>query len=223
MSFASNIQSKFSEKVADPVPEFHSETPAHPALVHFPIAFNLLAWGLDILYALTTTYWKPGFLTSRFSDASTLLDITRLGYFMLCAGLITTVPAILSGNKQLIGLISKNGGPWEKDAQGKQKNTMVPRIKVAITHALVNDVIFLVNLYSWYCRRSTEKSPNPGNVPSHMNMIISMALVAPLLGALKAGGTLVFNHGVGLKLGRKTVKEFNRKPGMECLIDPVEK
>lgn len=142
---------------------------------------------------------------------------------MLCAGLICTVPAILSGNKQLVGMISKNGGPWEKDSDGKQKNTMVPRIKVAITHALVNDAVFLVNLYSWYCRRSTEKRVNPGNVPSEMNMIISMVLLPVLMAAAKAGGTLVFNHGVGLKLGRKSTKEYNRKPGMECLIDPAEK
>jgi len=201
----------------------YSRFPAHPGFVHFPIAFNTLAWGLDILYALTTTYGKPDFLTSRFGNATTLLDITRLGYFMLCAGLITTIPAIMSGNKQLVGMISKNGGPWEKDTEGKQKNTMVPRIKVAITHALVNDVIFLVNLYSWYCRRSTEKSVNIGNVPSQMNMIISMCLLPMLFGTAKAGGTLVFNHGVGLNLGRKSVKEINRKPGMECLIDRAEK
>ncbi|KAK5093845.1 hypothetical protein LTR70_006096 [Exophiala xenobiotica] len=223
MSFASNLQSKFSGKVADPVPEFNSDSPLHPAIVHFPIAFNILAWGLDILYALTTTYVKPGFLTSRFSDPNTLIDITRLGYFMLCAGLIATVPAIMSGNKQLVGLISKNGGPWEKDAQGNQKSTMVPRIKVAITHALVNDTIFLVNLYSWYYRRSTEKRMNPGNTPSEMNMIISMCLLPMLLASAKAGGTLVFNHGVGLHLGRKSTKEINMKPGMECLIVPAEK
>lgn len=223
MSFNTALQSKFSSKVGDPVPEFNSDFPAHPALVHFPIAFNFLAWGLDILYALTTTYIKPDFLTSRFADPSTLLDITRGGYFMLCAGLIATVPAIMSGNKQLVGMISKNGGPWEKDAEGKQKSTMVPRIKVAITHALVNDVVFLVNLYSWYCRRSTEKSVNVGNVPSEMNMIISMVLLPLLMGSAKAGGTLVYNHGVGLNLGRKSTKEINRKPGMECLIDRAEK
>jgi len=223
MSFASSLQSKFSGKVSDPVPEFHSDSPLHPAIVHFPIAFNILAWGLDILYALTTTWVKPAFLTSRFSEPNTLIDITRLGYFMLCAGLIATVPAIMSGNKQLVGMISKNGGPWEKDTKGVQKSTMVPRIKVAITHALVNDVVFLVNLYSWYCRRSTEKNVNPGNVPSQMNMIISMCLLPMLLGSAKAGGTLVFNHGVGLHLGRKSTKEINMKPGMECLIVPAEK
>ena len=100
---------------------------------------------------------------------------------------------------------------------------MVPRIKVAITHALVNDTVFLVNLWSWYCRRSTADRPNVANVPSEMNMIISMVLLPMLLASAKAGGTLVYNHGVGLNLGRKSTKEINRKPGMECLIDRVEK
>jgi uncharacterized membrane protein len=182
----------------------------HPALVHFPIAFNILAWGLDIVYALTTTYVQPEFLTSRFGDAPTLLDITRLSYFLMCAALITTVPTIMSGNIQLVGMIKKNGGPWEKDAEGKQKSTMVPRIKMAITHALMNDFIFLVNLYSWWTRRGKEATNwNPGKTPTEMNMIISMALLPMLLASSKAGASLVYNHGVGLNLGRKKFPETN--------------
>ena len=178
--------------------------PIHPAIVHFPIALNTLAWSLDILYALTTTYLKPAFLTSRFSAPTTLLDITRLSYFLLCAGLITTVPAIMSGNKQLVGMISKNGGPWEKDAAGKQKDTMVPRIKVAIGHAIMNDVIFVVNLYSWWERRGKEATGwNEGKTPENLNMVISMVLLPMIMMSSKAGATLVYNHGVGLNLGRK--------------------
>lgn len=134
------------------------------------------------------------------------MDITRFGYFALCAGLITTVPAIMSGNIQLVGMIKKNGGPWEKDASGKQKSTMVPRIKVAITHALMNDLIFIVNLYSWYTRRSTAGRINVGTVPTELNMMISSALLPLLLMSSAAGAHLVFNHGVGLQLGRKKIE-----------------
>ncbi|OAP60223.1 hypothetical protein AYL99_05225 [Fonsecaea erecta] len=203
MSYYTNLQGKFAHKVGEPVPEFNTEFPAHPGLVHFPIAFNILAWGLDILYALTTVYVKPDFLTSRFGSASTLLDITRLSYFLLCAGLITTVPAIMSGNIQLVGMIKKNGGPWEKDAQGKQKSTMVPRIKACITHAVINDLVFVVNLYSWYLRKDKEGAINLGKTPTQTNLMISMALLPALIASAKIGGTLVFNHGVGLNLGRK--------------------
>lgn len=184
--------------------------PIHPAIVHFPIAFNILSWGLDITYALTTTYIKPGFLTSRFGAPTTLLDITRVSYFLMCAALITTVPAIMSGNIQLVGMIKKNGGPWEKDATGKQKSTMVPRIKMTITHALLNDAIFLVNLYSWWVRRGKEETSwNPGKTPTQMNMIISMVLLPFLILTAKAGASLVYNHGVGLNLGRKKYEETN--------------
>lgn len=176
----------------------------HPAIVHFPIAFNILAWSLDLVYFFTTTYVKPNFLTSRFGAATTLVDITRLSYFLMCAGLISTVPAIMSGNKQLVGMISKNGGPWEKDEAGKQKSTMVPRIKVAITHAIVNDVIFLVNLYSWWHRRGTEaNSWNPGKTPEFLQFVVALVLLPTIMASSKAGATLVFNHGVGLHLGRK--------------------
>lgn len=175
--------------------------------MHFPIAFNILAWSLDMLYALTTTWIRPAFLTTRFNSPSTLLDITRLSYFLLCAGLLTTIPAIMSGNIQLVGMIKKNGGPWEKDATtGKAKDTMVPRIKATITHALLNDLIFAVGIYSWYLRKDKEGAINLGKVPTEVNLIISAVALPLLMVSSKIGGTLVFNHGVGLNLGRKKVE-----------------
>jgi hypothetical protein len=157
---------------------------------------------LDLLYYATTTF-KPEFLTSRFGAPSVLLDMTRISYFLLCAGLITTVPAIMSGNIQLVGMIKKNGGPWEKDATGKQKSTMVPKIKATITHAIMNDLVFVANLYSWYIRRDKVGAVNLGKVPFDMNIYISAALLPLLLFSAKIGGTLTYNHGVGLNLGRK--------------------
>jgi len=202
MGYNTQLQSKFSHKVGEPVPEFNTDHPIHPALVHFPIAFSLLSWGLDILYYVTITL-KPGFLTSRFGAPTTVLDITRLSYFLLCAGLITTVPAIMSGNIQLVGMIKKNGGPWEKDATGKAKDTMVPRIKATITHAIINDLVFVVGLYSWYLRKDKEGAINLGKTPSQTNVIISAVLFPTLLLSASIGGTLTYNHGVGLNLGRK--------------------
>ncbi|KAJ9609605.1 hypothetical protein H2200_005933 [Cladophialophora chaetospira] len=202
MVYNTQLQSKFAHKVGEPVPEFNTDHPAHPALVHFPIAFNTLAWALDILYYVTITF-KPEFLTSRFGGPAKLLDITRTSYFLLCVGLITTVPAIMSGNIQLVGMIKKNGGPWEKDATGKAKDTMVPRIKATITHAIINDLVFVAGLYSWYLRKDKEGAVNLGKVPNNTNIIISAVLLPFLMTAAKIGGTLTYNHGVGLNLGRK--------------------
>jgi uncharacterized membrane protein len=171
--------------------------------VHFPIAFLTLSWSLDILYALTTQVLKPTFLTTRFAHPTTLLDITRLGHFMLCAGLIMTIPTIMSGNIQLVGMIKKNGGPWAKDANGKATSTMVPKIKATISHALVNDLVFAVGIYSWYTRRAVE---NIGNVPSQENIVISAVLLPMLMFSAALGGSLTYNHGVGLNLGRKKVE-----------------
>ena len=107
-------------------------------------------------------------------------------------------------------MISKNGGPWEKDEKGKQKSSMVPRIKVAISHAIMNDVIFAANLYSWWVRRGKEATGwNDGKTPTDLNLIISMVLLPCLLASSKAGATLVYNHGVGLHLGRKKWPETN--------------
>ena len=116
----------------------------------------------------------------------------------------------MTGNIQLVGMIKKNGGPWEKDAAGKQKSSMVPRIKVAISHAIMNDVIFVVNLYSWWIRRGTEATGwNEGKTPSTTNLFIACALLPSLFTSANAGATLVYNHGVGLSLGRKKWAETN--------------
>lgn len=114
----------------------------------------------------------------------------------------------MSGNIQLVGMIKKNGGPWEKDAAtGKAKNTMVPRIKATITHAIMNDLVFVAGLYSWYIRKDKEGFTNIGHVPSHTNLIISCVLLPMLMMSAKIGGTLTYNHGVGLNLGRKKIVE----------------
>lgn len=109
----------------------------------------------------------------------------------------------MSGNVQLIGMIKKNGGPWAKDAEGKQTNTMVPKIKATISHALLNDLIFAVGIYQWYQRRGVE---NIGNVPSETGMIVSAVLLPMLMFAAAIGGSLTYNHGIGLSLGRKKVE-----------------
>ena len=109
----------------------------------------------------------------------------------------------MSGNIQLVGMIKKNGGPWEKDATGKAKDTMVPRIKATITHAVVNDLVFVIGLYSWYIRKDKEGAINIGKIPSNTNIAISAVLLPFLMFAAKIGGTLTYNHGVGLNLGRK--------------------
>lgn len=80
---------------------------------------------------------------------------------------------------------------------------MVPRIKAGITHAILNDIVFVANLYSWYLRKDKDAAPNPGKIPNQTNMLISAVLLPLLMIGAKIGGTLVYNHGVGLHLGRK--------------------
>ena len=136
--------------------------------------------------------------------------MTKLSYFLLCAGLLATIPTIMTGNVQLVGMIKKNGGPWEKDAAGKQKSSMVPRIRVAISHALMNDAIFIVGIYGWWIRRGTEATGwNAGKTPTTTNFFIACTMLPALFTSANAGATLVYNHGVGLSLGRKKWAETN--------------
>ena len=96
------------------------------------------------------------------------------------------------------------------------------RIKLTFSHAVVNVVVFLINLYGWSVRRDTETNVNPAKVPTTINVVSALVMLPLLVSSAKAGGSLTYNHGVGLKLGRKSGKEVNRKPGQENIIDKVD-
>ena len=156
--------------------------------VHFPIAFLSLAWGLDILYALATKLQLAPLVKSV---GPSLPDISRGAHYLQALGLITAVPAVLSGGQQLMKMKSNNQA---FEADGK---TMRPKFQTALTHAALNDVALLTGAYSWYMRRQSVDL-----LPSDMNLLISAVLLPILLFSASLGGKLVFNYGVGINLAK---------------------
>jgi uncharacterized membrane protein len=156
--------------------------------VSFPIAFLSLAWGLDVLYAATTKLQLAPLVNSV---GPSLPDICRGAHYLQAIGLITAVPAVLSGAQQLIRMKSTNQA---FEADGK---TMRPKFQTALTHAALNDVAVLTAAYSWYARRG-----NVGLLPSDTNLLISVLLLPILSFSAYLGGTLVFNYGVGMNLAK---------------------
>jgi len=163
--------------------------PVHPATVHFPIAFLSLAWGIDILYAATTKL-SLSFLTSSLSTS--LPDLARASHYLQALGLITAIPAVLSGAQQMLKMKS-SGQAFEADNQ-----TMKPKFKLTLSHAALNDIALATTAYSWYIRRD-----QVGLLPTDANLAISAMVLPLLLFSAKLGGTLVYNHGAGINLAKK--------------------
>lgn len=179
--------------------------PVHPMLVPFPIAFNLLTWSLDFLSFLsTTTYIKLSFFST-----DTLIDISRLADLSSCIGLITSVPALATGNLEFYRLLKKE----QVTLFGKEKKPV--NIQVALIHGAVNNVVFIASLGSWIMRRTvgTGSSIQPPTASS----LISLICVPFFLGAARLGWSLVHNLGVGLKFVRKAIDEVKRAESRSSL------
>ena len=156
--------------------------------MHFPIAFLSLAWGLDILYAATT---KLQFAPLVKNVGTSLPDISRGAHYLQAIGLVTAIPAVVSGAQQLVKMKNNNQA---FEADGK---TMRPKFQTTLTHAGLNDLALIGAAYSWYTRRESV-----GLLPSDANLLISVVLLPALLFSASLGGKLVYNYGVGINLAK---------------------
>ncbi|EMC99790.1 hypothetical protein BAUCODRAFT_101865 [Baudoinia panamericana UAMH 10762] len=159
--------------------------PIHPAAIHFPIAFIGLAVGLDILHAISGNL--PAAIANNVPVAT---DLTRASYFLLSLGLLTSIPAVITGVGEAKKAIDKQG-LYEKDGK-----TIKQKFKGVIAHAIVNDIVILVMAYVWYARRSAATKTLAGK----------MGLGSALMGGLQLfganiGGSLTYNYGFGMAIG----------------------
>jgi uncharacterized membrane protein len=168
--------------------------PLHPATVHFPIAFLFLGYGLDIVYQLGDRI--PANIATHLPNAA---DLTRASYYLILLGLISAVPAVLSGVQQNILMIAKQG-MYETDGK-----TIKTKVKAAISHAIVVDISLALTAYAWYARRTQLLA---GVIPTKLNIALPYAPEAWVVGAEVAalailgfganiGGSLTYNYGVG--------------------------
>jgi len=170
--------------------------PIHPATVHFPIAFLSLAYALDILYGLSTHPSSSKLVASIYDTAPFLGDIARFSYYLSILGIVTGIPAILTGGAQLMEMLKRQdlANKLQK-SQNKAATVqkMHPKLKIAFLHAAMNDVAILGTGYNWWTRRTIA-----GNAPADTNVYISAGLLFSLLFSAFLGGKLVYEHGVGV-------------------------
>lgn len=71
-------------------------------------------------------------------------------------------------------------------------------MKIALSHAAMNDAILLASVYSWYLRRD-----NVGLAPTGFSMMLSAIMLPVLMWSANLGGTLTYNYGVGLNMAKR--------------------
>ena len=183
--------------------------PIHPAAVHFPIAFLALSFGLDIVHQLSPQL--PKSVTSNLPPST---DLTRASYYLLSLGLIMAVPALVTGIREAIVGVNKQG---LYEADGK---TIRTKFKAMIAHAVINDVVLAGAAYIWYTRRSAAANTIAGKLglgsaatgaaayaPAGWMVAVEAALMAGMFMAANIGGVLAYNFGMGLNVGGGAAKK----------------
>lgn len=81
---------------------------------------------------------------------------------------------------------------------------MRPKIKTAFMHAGMSDMAVLTAVFSWWVRRGNVEVLTGAVVPTNVNVLISSVSLPALLYSAGLGGTLVYNYGVGLNIGKRS-------------------
>jgi len=183
----SNIAKKCYEAVG--LGRFGSNShPVHPATVHFPLAFLTLANILNLLYG-TVLYFPNNPIFSR--DQENLSALSILGYASNLLGIITSIPAVLTGGAELYAMINSNG-LYLTDEKGQKK--LVPKVRIALMHAGLNDLVVAGAVYNWLRERNATDFRPAGH-----QVVMSAILMAVQMYAAYLGGDLIYTHGVGVQ------------------------
>jgi hypothetical protein len=99
--------------------------------VHFPLAFLTLANVLNLLYGIVLYFPSNPFFSS---DRENLSTLSILGYASNVLGIITSIPAVLTGGAELYAMIQSNG-LYQTSEKGEK--VLVPKVKIALMHVSV--------------------------------------------------------------------------------------
>lgn len=116
--------------------------PIHPSTVHFPIAFFTTANSLNLLYGLAIYFPSLSPITpDKFNTGA----LTILGYFANVAGLVTSIPALLTGNAELYAMVQSRG-LWVTD-QETETRSLEPVVKVTLLHVCLSPSLLVDDQY----------------------------------------------------------------------------
>lgn len=182
--------------------------PIHPATVHLPIAFLLIAAWLDLV-AYSSMYSPllansianiSGIFFDIATPAAVIYHLSLFSYVSTVLGTITAFPAITSGLFEAYTMISAKG-----------LDITDPVIKTILIHAGLNDLAILGGVYNVF-----NKWGHVAFAPKGGNALVSVMMLGGVAYAAFLGGGLVYSHGVGVQRMGKGKEE--KEEGM-----PAEK
>lgn len=110
-----------------------SSHPIHPSTVHFPIAFLTGSNILNLLYG--ACLYTPA-LVPFAVDKENTGTIAILGYFLNLTGIVTSIPAVLTGFAELYAMIQGRGlMVYDKKLDCK---VIEPVVKTTLTHVCIS-------------------------------------------------------------------------------------
>ncbi len=169
----------------------------HPAIVHFPIAFLTITYAMDILYGLSTHPQTVSWVRKAYDLTPYLGEIARFSYLTNTLGVAMAIPAVLTGAVELMALIKRQdilNKLQKSEDKADVAKRMHRKVKVGLTHAVLNDVGVFAAGFNWWTRRSTA-----GNAPTDVNILVSSICLPLLMLAASLGGMLVYGYGVGVR------------------------
>lgn len=141
-------------------------------------------------------------------DEQNLGALSILGYAINLLGIVTSIPAILTGAAELYAMIQGNG-LYQTDEKGQKK--LVPKVKIALMHVSVllafgqesrltivqaglNDLVVAGAVFNWLQERNVADFRPAGH-----QVVMSAVLMGVQMYAAYLGGDLIYTHGVGVQ------------------------
>jgi uncharacterized membrane protein len=153
----------------------------------------------------------PNAITSALPPSN---DLSRAAYYILSLGLITSIPAVMSGGQQAVQMFAKQG---MYEADGK---TLKQKSKAVIAHAVTNDLVLAATTYVWWTRRQQANATLAGKLgvgslataeaayaPQMWQVVAEVIAMGVLFFAASIGGALTYNYGVGFAPAGKSGKK----------------
>jgi uncharacterized membrane protein len=110
---------------------FYHSHPIHPVTVHFPLTLFTLANVLNLVYGMVLYFPDNPFLSH---DQQNLGTLSILGYAANVLGIITSIPAVVTGGAEFYAMVQGNGFYETKENGQKQ---LIPKVKTAFIHVSV--------------------------------------------------------------------------------------
>lgn len=127
--------------------------------------------------------------------------VNTLSHYVGAAGLVFSIPTILTGLSELYGMWRKQVEQKDTVEKTVQDASEAPppdvsgeKLRIALTHASINSVVLGVGLWNWWVRRVDRDLVLP-----QANAWFSTFALPALFFSASLGGELVYKYGMGVK------------------------